>query len=455
VITEKKNRFMIMKRLFFISILAVGAGCASAPNYNATVVTDPAQFYSNLGVASPTLLSAAEKELELALQCYDVGDWAGSEQGAVKAARILYSVETPQNGEGRKYAELTSKLSLLTVRLNRFLHNMSPELEPERFTMSIPYNERIEKEIDVFLGPGRESFARWLRRSGQYLPMLKKYFVEAGLPADLVYLALIESGFNPRNRSPKQAVGLFQFIRGTAQMVGLEENYWLDERRHPEKAAQAAIKHIRSLYSEFNNWDLALAAYNAGSGRVRSAIREQHQNDYWKLALPLETEEYVPKFYATLIIAREPELYGFNPKLEEDPDIEVAEIPGGVDFKVIADCTGVTLSVISDLNTELTKNCTPPGNEPYLLRLPIGTAKFFAEHFSNYPEDKRFLTEEEISRRKLKGIYFVYQVKNGDSLFGIAVKNHTTVAKIKQWNSSVRESKYIHPGQKLRIYRSR
>ncbi len=407
------------------------------------------------GPITAEVLEAAEGELELAQASYAAGDPAGAEQAAVRAARILYSVASPSNGEGSRYAELTSRLSLLTVRLNRILHDVSPDPDPESFTFPLRHNARIERQIDYYITRAREPFARWLRRSGRYVETLREYFLEENLPGDLVYLALVESGFNPRNRSSKHAVGLFQFIRGTANLVGLKQDYWVDERRDPDKAARAAIKHLQALYREFQDWDLALAAYNAGSGRLRKAIKAQGTRDYWKLALPPETEAYVPKFYATLIIAREPELYGFNPDFESGDQAEEAEVPGGVDLKTIAEALGVTVSVVADLNPELTKGCTPPGPEPYLVRVPRGTAGSFAAAFAALPNERKYLSQEELARRKFKGVYVVYKIKSGDSLYTIAKKHHTTVAKIQRWNPSAKRNKYIFPGQKLRIYRTR
>ncbi|MCK5242989.1 transglycosylase SLT domain-containing protein [bacterium] len=439
-----------MKYIHLLGLLGfLVTGCASTPPILKLQAGDGVPL-------TQELLDSAQEEIILATQSYAAGDLAGAEQAVVRAARILYAAESPSNGMGKRYADLTSTLSLLTVRLNRMLHERAPELEPEKFTMPIPHNPRIERWIDYYLSRGRVGFARWLRRSGRYVPILEELFVQEGLPGDLVYLALVESGFNPRNRSSKHAVGLFQFIKGTAELVGLKENYWMDERRHPEKAALAAIRHLKSLYREFDkDWDLALAAYNAGSGRVGRAIRAQKVKDYWKLALPPETEAYVPKFYATLIIAREPDLYGFNLNYEEEENVEVVEIPGGVDFQVIADAVGVTLTVVKDLNTELTKGCTPPGEEPYGVRLPKGSGEKFNTAFALLPKEAKLLSEEELGRRKYKGVYVVYKIKPGDSLYTIAKKHHTTVAKIRRWNSSVRNSKYIHSGKKLRIYRTR
>ncbi len=399
------------------------------------------------------LLTAAHAHLETALAKYDEGDFPGAEDEALAAGRIVYSEGATLNAKSRHFAEISSQLALLTVRLNRLLYEVSPELEPERFTLPVPYNARIEREIDRYLTTSREEFARWLRRSGRYLPTLRKYFRQEGLPEDLVYIALVESGFNPRNRSSKQAVGLFQFIQSTGEMVGLKNDYWIDERRDPDKATLAAIDHLKALYHEFGDWDLALAAYNAGSGRVWQAIRGQGTRDFWQLALPPETETYVPKFYAALVISREPELYGFSPVRETGLEYEEVEVPGGVDFKVIADCCGVTPTVISDLNTELTKGCTPPGDQPYPLRLPEGSAATFRDAYAALPENRKVLSDEELSRRKFKGVYVVYQVRPGDSLYTIARKHHTTIAKIQKWNPATRDKKYIYPRQKLRIYR--
>jgi len=399
------------------------------------------------------LLQQAQSALEQALEYYDSGDLVHSEEAALRTARLLYA-EQPQVQSGDSlYAELSSKLSLLFVRLNRFLYDVSPELETDRFSMPIPYNARIEQQIDYYLTRGRQEFAIWLRRSGKYVPTLRQSFLKEGMPGDLVWIAMIESGFNPRNRSNKGAGGLFQFMRGTAELVGLKEDSWVDERRHPEKSALAAIRHLKSLYREYGDWDLALAAYNCGSGRVNQSIRAQGTRDFWKLALPPETEAYVPKFYAALIIAREPELYGFNPSMEAEKDVEEIEVPGGVDLSVIAECLGVTSTVVADMNPELTRGCTPPDSEGYLLKVPAGTGERFAQVFEALPKEKKFLSSEEIGRRKFKGVYVVYTVRHGDSLYSIARKHHTTVTKIRQGNPTLKKNRYIHPGMRLRIYR--
>jgi len=399
-------------------------------------------------------LAEAQACLTDALNKYNQGDFLTAEASIHAAGILLYDPDfAPVGTSVKRTAELTSTLSLLTVRINRFLHDVKPDLEPERFNLAVPFNPRIEREIDRFLTSGHEEFARWLRRSGRYLEKMRETFRREGLPEDLVYLALVESGFNPRNRSSKEAVGLFQFMLGTAELVGLKSDLWKDERRDPDKAALAAVRHLKSLYQEFGDWDLALAAYNAGSGRVWQSIKSQGARDFWQLALPPETEAYVPRFYAALVICREPELYGFNPVLEAKETAEETDVPGGVDFKIVAECAGVTPAAIAELNVELTKNCTPPGPDPYPLRLPLGTAARFQTAFAALAPGVKFLNAEEIARRRFKGVYMVYSVRNGDNLYTIARKFHTTVPKITQWNPPVRGRRFIHPGEKLRIYR--
>lgn len=436
-------------------VLVLAAGCAEAPAVKVTPKVERVEIQTGEGVElTPAMMQSAEDELDRAIRQYDAGDFSGTEALAVRVARILYAANVPaEPAAAQRYARATSKLSLLTVRLNRFLHEVSPELEVDKFTMPVPYNPRIERQIDYYLTQGRDEFALWLRRSGRYVPRLREIFSQEGLPADLVYLALVESGFNPRNRSSKHAVGLFQFISDTAEMVGLKEDAWVDERRDPHKAANAAIKYLKDLYKEFNNWDLALAAYNAGSGRIWKSIQAQGSKDYWRLSLPPETEAYVPKFYATLIIAREPEVYGFNPELDNQHTVEDAAVPGAVDLKTVADCLGLSLAVVADLNPELTKGCTPPGPDQYLLRLPVGMAQKFQKAFSELPDSKKFLSMEEINRRKFKGVYYVYTVKRGDSLYTIARKYHTLVPNLLRWNPTLSRRKYIQPGEKMRIYR--
>ncbi|MHB9030709.1 MAG: lytic transglycosylase domain-containing protein [Candidatus Latescibacterota bacterium] len=191
----------------------------------------------------------------------------------------------------------------------------------------IDYNEKVRNSISYFQNSGRKYMTLWLQRSGRYLPMIQEIFAEEGLPLDLAYLSMIESGLNPKAVSPARAVGLWQFIYTTGKLYGLERNEWYDERRDPLKSTKAAAQHLKDLYKLYDDWNLVLAAYNSGQGRVSRAIQAGGINDYWRITLPRETSNYVPTFMAVLVISKAPELFGFE-NIVPEPLLEYDHIPG-------------------------------------------------------------------------------------------------------------------------------
>jgi len=257
-------------------------------------------------------------------------------------------------------------------------------------------NARVDKFIHRFRGVERSFFERSVKRGRAHIAMIQRILTEHGVPRELAALALIESGYNPRARSRAGAVGMWQFMPRTGRMYGLERDYWVDMRRDPEKATEAAAQHLRDLYEYYEDWPLALAAYNAGTGRVNRAIRRAGTRDYWRIVqsrwyLVRETRDYVGRFYAALEILTNPERYHFAPLVpEKEEAFEYAEIPDATDLEVISKAAGVGHARIVALNPELRRFCTPPEpSEPYRVRLPAGTGETFAAAFSQIPEDKR------------------------------------------------------------------
>ncbi len=237
-------------------------------------------------------------------------------------------------------------------------------------------NQPVKNYLKYFSGSGKANFQASLARSGRYLPMMRRILKKHGLPPELVYLALIESGFNPWARSPAEAVGPWQFIAGTARRYGLKVNGQVDERRDPEKSTRAAARYLKDLYRQFGCWYLAAAGYNAGEKRVEGAMRRSASQDFWTLArqrrLPKETCNYVPQFIAAALIARAPQRYGF-PKITYKRPLayETVKCPGGTDVRRFAKALQISQKELRELNPELNQWVTPTDQRAYLLKVPV------------------------------------------------------------------------------------
>jgi membrane-bound lytic murein transglycosylase D len=257
---------------------------------------------------------------------------------------------------------------------NGLLRGGPPGLAAE---LPVVLNGPVKSYVRVFTGSQKAGFATYLARSGRYLPMMRRIFQEQGLPQDLVYLCLVESGFNPWAKSPAEALGPWQFIKGTAQRYGLRVNGWVDERRDPEKSTRAAARYLKDLHRQFGCWYLAAAGYNAGENRVEGALGRQQGQSFWDLAqnglLPRETCNYVPQFIAAALIARSPEKYGFAGISYLSPwRTGRVKVPGGVDLRRFAEALGVPLERLKELNPELLTDATPGDRPEYLLQVPAG-----------------------------------------------------------------------------------
>jgi len=272
----------------------------------------------------------------------------------------------------------------------------------------------VERQIKLFTVTLPDKFSLWLERSGRYRELIESILRMNGLPQDLVFLPLIESGYNPFAYSRARAVGPWQFIKGTAIKYGLKVNFWVDERRDPVKSTHAAARYLKELYARFESWALAMAAYNAGEGKISRALRKSRSDDYWPLLrtsyLRSETKHYVPKFIAARQIALDPEGYGFASLQYHAPlDFDEVEVPSAVDLEVVADAAQTTYETIKELNPELRTWCTPPGVASYSLRVPRGAAERFLEKFHAMPAEKRVSL-------------VAYTVKRGDTLTRISKK---------------------------------
>ena len=264
--------------------------------------------------------------------------------------------------------------------------------------------DAVKKHVNYFSGSIKERFSLWLSRSGKYLEMMKGILKEQNVPEDMAFLPLIESGFNANAYSPARAVGYWQFIASTAKNYGLEINWWKDERKDPVKSTVAAANYLKDLHQMFGSWNLAMAAYNAGEGKILRALNKSKSDDYWSLLhtqyIRNETKDYVPKFIAASMIANSPENFGFgNLEYRQPLSYDLVTIKAPVDVKIIAECAETSEEIIRELNPELRRWCTPADMPEYTLRVPQGKKESFVANLSQIPEEKRITVDSYIVKR--------------------------------------------------------
>lgn len=309
------------------------------------------------------------------------------------------------------------------------------------YDFPITINKQVEYYLDFFQNEHRKSFNKWLKRSSRYLPMIQRELKAAGLPQDLAYLAMIESGFSQIAYSRAKAMGMWQFIKGTGRQYGLKINKYVDERRHPEKATRAAIAYLSNLYREFDSWHLAVAGYNAGEGKMRRAIAKYNTTNFWELArgkyLKLETKRYVPKLIAAIIIAKEPEKYGFTDIDYDQPlDLVTLSVPRWTALKAVAKAGDMPLKELQILNRELKTQFTPPDNATYDLLVPAAKYQLIAANFSRV-------------HAVVSTDYKTHTVRKGETLTSICGKyglSKTVVLKANRLSTA-----NFKAGQRLRI----
>ena len=407
-------------------------------------------------------------------------------------------------------------VAVLKDKLNEYIYDQT--LEDLEFIeqkveiipghIPITYNQKVASIIKFFQNQGRPSFQKWLNRMSIYKPIILPILEDVGVPPELFYLAMIESGLNPKAYSYAHASGVWQFIASTGKIYGLKKNWWVDERRDFEKSTRSAALFLKDLYEEFGDWYLAFAAYNCGPLRVKRAIKKQGTKDYWKLTrLPSQTRNYVPNIMAAIFIANNPGKYGFAINKEDPMKWNVIPIDKFASLEDISNCSNISIGRLQKFNPELKQGTIPPlqEGEKYYFRLPIEASSDFDSLFAQIKSnkvDEIILLEHKVKRgenlwliarkydvkikdivdiNKLSGQKYIkpgqklqipadgydyyrklaqkessntkqiyYTVRYGDTLSGIAMKYRTSVKKIKKWNG-LRSDK-IRSGQKLKIW---
>ena len=319
------------------------------------------------------------------------------------------------------------------------------DLAATEHDVPIPQNDRVLAYVELFQGRLRDYIHESLTRGTKYLPMIQDVFKEAGLPLDLAYIPVIESGFKTNALSKASAKGPWQFMRATATEQGLKTDWYVDERSDPEKATIAAAKYLKVLHDMFDgDWHLVLAAYNGGLGRLQRAMKRSGESDFWDLSassryLPKETREYVPLILAAIIVAKNPSRYGFDIIAEEPTPFEIITVPKAIDLRRVAEWTGHSIDEIQQLNPELRRWTTPLRTE-YELKVPMGTAD---------PLRRRIAAA---GPGELSALTY-YTVKKGESVATIARKLKVGRTDLAEANSLSTKSK-LRAGQSLVVPRA-
>lgn len=320
---------------------------------------------------------------------------------------------------------------------------------PVSFDLPIVSNSSVLRFVSLFRDEQPDRMALYLKRSGRYEGMIRSKLRERGMPEDLIYLSMIESGFNPNARSRASAVGLWQFMAGTARDYGLRIDSYVDERRDPEKSTDAALRYLEDLYEEFGAWNLAAAAYNSGAGRVARIMREEtgaergEEADFWRIRrrLPADTREYVPLIFAAAIVGKEPHKYGLD-KVERWLPLptDTVTVAGGTTLRSIAASIGSSEDELRGLNPHLVREMTPPGDR-YPVILPDGASERLASAMVAAPV---------ASTANASSSARTHRVAAGESLSTIAARHGVSVSALQRANGMGTRT-VLQPGQVLRL----
>lgn len=339
----------------------------------------------------------------------------------------------------------------------------SKENQDPVYNIPVVIDRTVQSHIRFFHTSIRDRFEQWLLRLNRYRPLVEDIFAEFDLPSDLVHLSLVESGFNPYAYSRAKATGPWQFMKGTGKIYGLRIDHYVDERRDPIKSTVAAARYLRDLYDLFGTWPLAMAAYNAGEGKVLRALNKAQAESFSEISrtklIRRETKQYVPRIMAATIIARNPDQYGFNQVPVPLHKFEEVVVTRPLHFLAISSVTGIPYSELRLLNPELRRDATPPGDTAYHLKVPVGMRtkvlklieRVPTHKFPMLPPERPQVRQIRHARQGKADSSHWYRVRGGDTLQKISRRFGIPIQTLKARNNL--SSSLIRAGDLLNIAR--
>ena len=415
---------------------AIPAG-EPAPGHRETVTEED----SDTDLADESVLDAALELIDSSQEHWSAGD----RDRAIEALDQAYAIilKLPADADPKEVQQKEDLRFVISKRLTEIYASRFTSVSGNGKEIPLTVNDHVEREIRLFQTLERDFFLESYQRSGRYREQFAKTMRDAGMPEDLAWLPLIESGFKAKALSRARALGLWQFIPSTGYKFGLKRNDWIDERLDPEKSTMAAIAYMKELHQIFGDWATVLAAYNCGEGNVLRVIRQQKINyldNFWDLyeRLPRETARYYPRFLAVLAIVKDPAKYGFTLGDTDKPLLyETVTIERPVHLEKLAEKAGCDFEDLAALNPELRHAATP--GTSYDLKVPPGSRETVLAGVASLPKWS-----------PPKSTFVVHRVRRGETLSTIAVRYRTSIGRIMDANN-LRNGRIIRAGQKLKI----